>query len=120
MTTERQMPDFVPICKLSDVPSGQGKMIRPTQGRLATKPVAVFNDNGKIYVTNFVCPHTGGPMSEGTIKDGVVECPYHAWAFNAETGISAGKGDHPIDIYEVKVEGDDILLGWLKPTPARP
>jgi len=120
MTTERPVPDFVPICKLSDIPSGHGKMIRPSQGRLSAKPVAVFNDNGKIHVTNFICPHSGGPMSEGTISNGIVECPYHGWTFHAETGLPAGKGGHTIDIYEAKVDGDDILLGWLKATPARP
>jgi nitrite reductase (NADH) small subunit len=120
MTTQRQEPEFVSICKLSDVPSGQGKMIRPAQGRLSAKPVAVFNDNGNIHITNFVCPHSGGPISEGTINEGVVECPFHGWAFDAETGMSAGKGGHTIDVYEAKVEGDDIMLGWLKATPARP
>jgi phenylpropionate dioxygenase-like ring-hydroxylating dioxygenase large terminal subunit len=30
------------------------------------------------------CPHREAPLSEGTISDGCLVCPYHAWAFDAD------------------------------------
>ena len=78
--------------------------------------MAVFEENGNIYVTNFICPHSGGPIADGSIKDGVIECPWHGWQFDASTGISADKaGDgHDIEVYETKVEGDQMLVGGIK------
>jgi len=34
-----------------------------------------------------VCPHRLAPLSEGRINDqGDIECPYHGWSFDGETG----------------------------------
>ncbi|MBM3940171.1 MAG: Rieske 2Fe-2S domain-containing protein [SAR202 cluster bacterium] len=116
MVTSSQavVPDFVPLCKTSDVRPGEGRMFRPQAGKWRNKSVAVFNDNGKFHVTNFYCPHSGGPMSEGTIKAGVVECPLHAWTFNAETGQAIVGAPHTIATYETKIEGDQIFIGNVK------
>ena len=115
MTQPRKEPDFVPICKVSDIHPGEGKMVRPAAGRLRNKPMAIFEERGTFYALNYICPHSGGPISEGTIENGIVTCPWHAWSFHAATGLPGGTGGHPTVAYEVKVEGDDILVGWIKP-----
>ena len=120
MATQPQDSEFVPLAKVSDIRPGEGKMIRPQAGPLRAKPLAVFNDNGNFHVLNYICPHMGGPLIEGTILDGVVTCPWHTWSFHAESGLPAGTGGHATHSYEVRVEGDDILVGWLKsPSSAR-
>jgi phenylpropionate dioxygenase-like ring-hydroxylating dioxygenase large terminal subunit len=60
----------------------------------ATLEVAVLPDR---------CPHRHAPLSQGKIKAGTIECPYHGWRFNAEgcccrvPGLSdRGKGEHPL------------------------
>ena len=30
------------------------------------------------------CPHREAPLSDGTVTDGCLVCPYHAWAFDAD------------------------------------
>ena len=80
--------------------------------------MAVFSEGGSHYITNYVCPHMGGPLSEGKIQDGVIECPWHAWVFKADSGETAGTGSHSIATYEMRIEGDDILVGGLKPASA--
>ena len=32
------------------------------------------------------CAHLGGPLSEGTLKDGSVVCPWHGSEFDLEDG----------------------------------
>ena len=114
MTTTEQAI-FGPICTLDQVRKGEGKHFRPTTGRWRNKSMAVFEEDGSYYVMNFICPHSGGPISEAKIEDGVIECPWHLWKFNAATGLSADSPDgHNIEVYETKVEGDTLLVGGIK------
>lgn len=107
-------PEFVPLCSVDDVKPGEARHYRPTQGALRLKPVAVWNDNGAYHITNYVCPHSGGPLSEGKIENGVLECPWHQWQFDAATGKSARSDGHVINVYECKVEDGQILIGGVK------
>lgn len=109
-----EQPDFAPLCSVGDVQPGEARHYRATQGKWRLKPVAVWNDNGTHYITNYVCPHSGGPLSEGKIENGVLECPWHQWQFDAATGKSAKGDGHSISVYECKVEDGQILLGDVK------
>ena len=115
MTTEAEF-EWTPVAKVGEIPPGRGRLVRPAGGPLRLKPMAVFNENGRYFILNYICPHQGGPLGEGVIEDGVVTCPYHGWSFQADTGVGAhtplGHGTHA---YEVRVEGEDILVGPLKP-----
>ncbi len=113
MTTEQD--SFGPLCRLDQIREGEGRHARPTGGRWRNKAMAIFEENGQHYVTNFICPHSGGPMSEGKIENGIVECPWHGWKFNAATGLSEdAAGGHSIEVYETKVEGDTLMVGEIK------
>ena len=115
MTTEKQPDEFGFLCKLSDLRPGEGKHFRPAGGRWRMKPMAVFEENGNYYVTNFICPHSGGPLASGTLKDGIVECPWHAWRYHVDTGLSADKEDgHAVEVYETRIDGGDLYVGGIK------
>lgn len=47
---------------------------------------AVFDAGGKLEVTDAGCPHNGGPLAEGLVRDGVVTCPWHWYSFDLRTG----------------------------------
>ena len=119
MTTQQQVPDYMPVAKIGDVRPGEGKLVRPAGGKYRGKSIALFNENGKFYAMNYICPHSGGPIGEGTIEEGIVTCPLHAWAYDAETGLPHGSNDHSIAVYELKIEGDTILVGPQKRSEAR-
>ena len=48
--------------------------------------LAVFNVEGQFYVTDDLCTHGPGSLSEGYIEDDVVECNFHNGQFNIRTG----------------------------------
>ena len=107
--------EFGPLCTLDQIRKGEGRHFRPAGGRWRNKAMAVFEENGEYFVTNFICPHQGGPMREGKVTDGVVECPWHSWKFHVSTGLSADKEDgHAIEVYETKVEGSTLMVGGIK------
>jgi len=47
---------------------------------------AVFNVDGELQVTDAACPHRGGPLAKGVVRDGVVTCPSHWYSFDLSTG----------------------------------
>jgi nitrite reductase (NADH) small subunit len=47
---------------------------------------AVFVHDGEVVVTDALCPHKGGPLAEGQVRDGAVVCPWHCYTFDLTTG----------------------------------
>jgi hypothetical protein len=41
---------------------------------------------GTVVVTDGACPHKGGPLAEGVLRDGAVVCPWHWYTFELATG----------------------------------
>jgi nitrite reductase (NADH) small subunit len=54
------MARFVKVAKVEEIPPGQGKQVIVHE-----KPMALFNVDGAFYAVNQICPHMGGPLSEG-------------------------------------------------------
>jgi nitrite reductase (NADH) small subunit len=77
---------------------------------VAEYPYAICNVGGAIRVLSGICLHAGGPLGQGQIHDGRVVCPYHLWEFDCFTGEYDYDSTKRIATYEVKVEGDDILI----------
>jgi nitrite reductase/ring-hydroxylating ferredoxin subunit len=99
------MANFVRICKTTDIKEGSGRSIE-----INGKPVAVFNVNGNFYAINDVCGHRGGPLGEGELDGNTVICPWHGWRYDVTTGANELVPDLPTNTYEVKVDGEDILV----------
>jgi nitrite reductase/ring-hydroxylating ferredoxin subunit len=99
------MPEFVRVASEVDVPAGSTKEVE-LQGRV----VALFNVDGKIFAMDGICPHAGGPLSEGTIEGQIVTCPWHGWQFKLATGQNVYNPKCVQRCYEVRIEGGEILL----------
>lgn len=72
--------------------------------------LCIANCNGTISAMNNVCPHRGGPLGQGIIEDGKIICPWHAWAFDVKTGIAVHTPNAKVEVYDVKIEADDVLV----------
>ena len=90
---------------ISDVQEGQGKV-----AVLNGKEVALFKREGKIYALANICPHRGGPLGEGSLDGDEVVCPWHAWSFDVKTGQCQALPDVKQPTFEVKLDGEDILV----------
>ena len=103
--------DLLPLCRASEVPPG-GALKIETGGLV----LAVFNIEGRIYVTDDHCTHGPGSLSEGYIEGDVVECNFHNGAFHIPSGkVAAPPCMVPLRTYAVTVEGDQVYID-----PARP
>ena len=104
-------PPFVKVAEVGEVPEGAVKHII-----VHDKPMALCRVEGDLYAVNAVCPHMGGPLGSGTLSGCVIACPWHGWTFDVRTGLPGHPGGHSVSAYEVRVEGNDVLVGWLKRT----
>jgi len=67
------------VAESSDVPQGQ-----PIARRLLGGDVVLWRDGGAIHVWQDLCIHRGAKLSLGTIRDGCMVCPYHAWVYDGD------------------------------------
>jgi nitrite reductase/ring-hydroxylating ferredoxin subunit len=78
---------------------------------------SVFDVDGELQVTDAACPHHGGPLAEGRIRDGVVTCPWHWYSFELRSGECQTAAGYRLRKYPV-VSRDGRLYVEL-PVPAR-
>ncbi len=81
-------------------------------------PIALANVDGTIYAFGDSCRHEGGPLSSGVLRDEVVTCPWHGWAYNVRTGKSViPPVGLRIPTYPVELDGDNIVVTVDWPDP---
>lgn len=90
----------------SDLPSGSVRVFQ-VNGR----SIALANLNGTYYAVDNLCTHDNGPLGEGSLVDGDIECPRHGARFDVQTGaVRALPAVRPVRTYPVQVEGDEVRV----------
>ena len=100
---------LVKICGRTELPA-PGQMREMPAGGAEGKVLCVANDGGTYAAVDNVCPHRGGPLAEGSLEDGKVMCPWHAWAFDMKTGICDHDAKEKVAVYPLTFEGDDVMV----------
>jgi 3-phenylpropionate/trans-cinnamate dioxygenase ferredoxin subunit len=98
----------VTVCKVGDVPPGQAKRFEVDGHRLCV--VRIGED---WYVIGDECSHADYSLSEGDVweDEREIECPKHGSTFDLKTGEPQTlPATQPVPTYEVKVEGDDVIV----------
>lgn len=98
--------DGIRVASTSDLKEGA-----PLCVKAEDKALALFNIKGKFYATDNVCPHAGGPLCEGKIKDDTVICPWHGSTYRVATGqVVSGPSKVNVASYPVEVKGTEIYV----------
>lgn len=101
-----EVSEFVRVASLDEVPPGSLLRVEVND-----QDVCLANAEGRIHAFKDNCSHRDFPLSEGTLEDGQIECAWHGARFDVETGRAVRlPAIKPIRKYDVKVEGDDILV----------
>jgi nitrite reductase/ring-hydroxylating ferredoxin subunit len=96
----------IELCSTGDVAPGAALKVE-TEGLT----LAVFNVGGAFYVTDDLCTHGPGSLSEGYIEDDVVECNFHNGQFNIRTGeVVSPPCMVPIKTYPTVVEDGKVFI----------
>ncbi|MGH2753633.1 MAG: non-heme iron oxygenase ferredoxin subunit [Actinomycetota bacterium] len=100
---------FTAVAKLDEIPDGGMKQVT-VRGDL----VGLYRVGADVYAIGDICTHEQAYLTEGDFEaeELEVECPLHGSRFNVADGsVRILPATKPEPTYEVKIEGDLVLVG---------
>ena len=78
--------------------------------------------DGEFSAISGVCLHAGGPLGKGTLKHGLIVCPWHYFHYQPKTGICRLGENYEVAVptYEVKEEGAHLWVNLRPATKGKP
>lgn len=99
------MSDWIEVCATRDVPRLEGRRV-VVEGF----HIGVFNTEEGFFAVGDVCPHQGGPLSDGDVAATTVSCPLHARKVDLRTGEVKNDDLCRALTFPVKTEEDRIFV----------
>lgn len=105
-TSAPRAPDAVVVAEADDLERDQMKLVHVDGRRVALgrteKGYRAFDDR---------CTHKGGPLSDGVLICGTVQCPWHGSQFDADTGeVKCGPAKKKIAAFTVQESNGQVRL----------
>ena len=73
-------------CRTAELLDGQPLGVEVDGAR-----IVLVRDLGRVYALAAVCSHAGGPLDEGEVRGGTIECPWHGSRFCLDDGSVAAR-----------------------------
>ncbi|HEY7173244.1 MAG TPA: DUF2231 domain-containing protein [Vicinamibacterales bacterium] len=98
--------DFSPALPSADLHEGDKRAVD-----VEKSAVFLARQHGRVCALAEHCSHLGGPLSEGTLRDGSIVCPWHASEFALADGeVINGPATNPQPSYEVREDDGAIAI----------
>jgi nitrite reductase/ring-hydroxylating ferredoxin subunit len=83
--------------------------------------LCLIRSHGRVSAVADNCTHQDFEMSLGDVlPDGTIQCAWHGARFDCATGeVKQGPAPEPLPVYEVRLEGDQVLIGPLSARSGR-
>ena len=83
---------------------------RPVKAKLGINQLVLVRQGDRILALHDTCAHAGGPLNEGKIVDGAIECPWHFSRYRLENGhVTRGPSVYDQPAYQVRAKDGG---GW--------
>ncbi len=84
--------------EVTEIP--EGELVGADLGK---ERLVLYRQGDRIQALHAVCAHEGGPLDEGALVDGCVECPWHGSRFRlADGSVARGPAVYEQPVYEVR------------------
>jgi nitrite reductase/ring-hydroxylating ferredoxin subunit/uncharacterized membrane protein len=94
----------------AELEDGQIPEGRPIKAKLGINQLVLVRQGDRILALHDVCAHAGGPLNEGKLVDGAIECPWHASRYRMTDGqVLQGPSVYHQPAYEVRAKDGG---GW--------
>jgi nitrite reductase/ring-hydroxylating ferredoxin subunit len=80
------------------------------------RTLGLFHHEGSFYAVDNRCPHMGFPLTDGSVDDGILTCPWHHARFELSCGDTFDPFADDVRTFPVEVRGDDV---YVDPDPER-
>lgn len=75
----------------------------PTKAKAGINDLVLVRIGTTVHALHAVCSHAGGPLHQGTVVDGCVQCPWHASRFRLDNGrVTRGPALYDQPAYEIR------------------
>lgn len=75
----------------------------PVKAKAGPNALVLVRTGDTIQALHDVCAHAGGPLSQGTLVDGCIECPWHGSRFRlADGAVKRGPSVYDQPAYEIR------------------
>jgi nitrite reductase/ring-hydroxylating ferredoxin subunit len=101
--------DFVKVGDLKEILDGKRVVTE-----ISDQEVLVLAMNDRVFAICNLCSHEEVWMDDGDLypESWEIECPMHEGRFDVRTGAATHEPcTEPVATYEVKIDGDDVLVG---------
>src|SRR5262245_37202210 len=95
---------WIDLGPTSDLPEGKPALRKGDGQRFVC-----VRQGDVVHALDDRCPHQGYPLSQGSVRDGVLTCDWHNWKFDLSNG-GCTFGGEPVRRYSTRVEGGRVLL----------
>ncbi len=83
---------------------------RPIKAKLGINQLVLVRQGERVLALHDVCAHAGGPLNEGKLVDGQIECPWHYSRYRMANGhVTQGPSVYDQPAYEVRARDGG---GW--------
>lgn len=100
------MSHWIEVGHLDEIPRQGARVVASSAG-----PIAVFRTvEDEVLAVQDICPHKGGPLSQGIVHEKRVTCPLHNWVIDLEAGSAVSPDEGCVKRFPVRVEKGVIHL----------
>lgn len=101
------MDDWLEICALEEIAPLGARVLARKEG----PAVAVFRtESDQVFALLDVCPHKGGPLSQGMVFGETVACPLHNWQIGLQDGCAQAPDVGCTTSFRTRLEGGKVYL----------
>ena len=105
------MSRWVKIAPFDEIPKLGSRVVRTKNAENKDLEIGVFRlEDDRIFAINNMCPHKGGPLSQGIVYGDKVACPLHSWKISLVDGKAEEPDVGETACFNTKVENDVVWL----------
>lgn len=102
----KRAKDFTPILPLADLPEAM-----PTKVMYGATTIVLVRRGEVVHALKETCSHAGGPLSQGELRGGTIQCPWHASVFRlADGAVVHGPATSRQVSYRARINGDQVEI----------
>ena len=110
---------FRRVARADEIPPGHSRTF------VVNAPVALANQDGRIYALYGLCPHRRRPLEGGRVWGNILTCPWHNFQYDIRTGENRSPSNvypedgpylreqlRPLATYRVEVRDGDVWVDF--------